>query len=507
MSRYDVVDDHHGRMSDRNPSWPDGPAHGSRPRSARARHSRGARILAWVAAVMTVVVTGASLTAYAAYRHLLGNIHHVDVSHLLGKRPPKYNSALNILLIGSDSRAGTNAKYGAGVLGSRSDTMILVHISPTHSGATLISFPRDSLVPILSCGNDGQGHTGQQAQPGQQEMLNATFAFGGAPCLWKTLEADTRIHIDHFIQIDFAGFKYMVNALGGVDVCLPYAIDDRASGLRLGAGPHHVMGAQALAYVRLRHVGNWSDLQRIKRQQLFMASVLQQVLRTNLLTQPGRLFAFASAATKSMTTDSGLSPSTMLTIAGSMRGLHASAVGMIQVPVVDDPVDPNRVDWVQPDSDALFNSIKFDTTLPKAKKANAAAGKPAPTVSPSQVQVQVLNGNGTPSSGEQVGQLLGQRGFNVVGTGNADSFTYTSNVIEYASPSDLPAVNTLRLAVSSAQVRHVSSLQPGTIELIVGSGFTGLKPATAPTTSVKNLARQYGGITGTTSACKNNGAF
>jgi LCP family protein required for cell wall assembly len=507
MSRYDTVEGHSGQIEDRNAAWPGRQGYGHPPDRGRSGHRRGARILAWVSAIMTIVITGASLTAYAAYRHLLGNIHHIDVTHLLGKRPPKYNSALNILLIGSDSRTGSNARYGAGVLGSRSDTMILIHISPTHSGATLISFPRDSLVPTLECGNDGQGHTGQQAQPNQPELLNATFSFGGAPCLWKTLELLTGIRIDHFVQIDFTGFKNMVNALGGVDVCVPYSINDQASGLRLAAGAHHVMGAQALAFVRLRHIGNWSDLQRIKRQQFFMASVLQQVLKTNLLTQPGRLYSFASATTKSLTTDSGLSPGTMLTIAESMRGLHASSVSMIQVPVVDDPIDPNRVDWVQPDANKLFSSIKFDATLPKPAKTKTPAGKPAPTVNPSLVQVQVLNGSGTPNVGQQVGQLLGQRGFSVVGTGNADSFTYTDNVIEYASSSEMPAVNTLRSALSGTQLRQVTTLQPGTIDLIVGSSFNGLKAAATTATPVKDLAKQYGGISGTVNACKSNGAF
>ena len=124
----------------------------------------------------------ASLAAYAAYRNVVGGIRHVDVTHLLGKRPPQYSSAaMNILVIGSDSRAGTNGQFGSAqaISGARSDTMMLLHILPEHRGGVVISFPRDSLVPIIGCQADGLGDPGQKAQPGQTELLNATFANGG----------------------------------------------------------------------------------------------------------------------------------------------------------------------------------------------------------------------------------------------------------------------------------------------------------------------------------------
>jgi LCP family protein required for cell wall assembly len=522
MNRYDGPDDYSGRSADVTTvwedrpgrgwddrpasAWDDRPRQGRAPRRRRSGHSRRWRVLGWIAGVMTVVIVGASLTAYAAYRHLLGNIHHVDVTHLLGKRPPKFNSALNILLIGSDSRAGSNARFGRGIQGARSDTMILLHISPKRNGATLVSFPRDSMVPIIRCGNDGQGHTGQQEQPGTLERLNETFSSGGAPCTWKTVEFLTGIHIDHFVQIDFTGFQAMVNAVGGVNVCLPTAIQDPKSHLNLTAGRHHVSGAQALAFVRERHIGLGSDLQRIQRQQFFMAALLQAATSSHVLSDPARVLSLANAITHSLSTDSGLAVTTMVQIANSMRGLHAGNVSLVSVPTAPYPPDPQaEVQWT-PASKSLFNSIKFDATLPKAKKAKAAS-TPAPTVDPDQVQVQVLNGDGFPGAGEQAGQILGQRGFNIVGTGNANTFNYTNSVVQYASTADLPAANTLRHMISHSELQLVPSLAPGTINLIVGSNFHGLKQKTTPVAPVKNLAKQFGGISGSTNICNNKNAF
>ncbi len=442
MTRYDVLDDRSGRMADRTAAWQEDPRRARPPRRARAGHVRRLRVLGWISAIMTVVIVSTSLAAYAEWRHLLGNIQKENVNGLLGRRPPKYNSALNILLIGSDSRAGSNKKFGHGIQGARSDTMILMHISPQRNGATLISFPRDSLVSTVGCDADGMGHVGQQASQ-QVEMLNETFDSGGAPCTWKTLETLTGIHIDHFIEIDFSGFQSMVNAVGGVTVCLPEAIDDPASKLNLSAGVHHVDGAQALAFVRERHVGQGSDLQRIQRQQFFMASLAKQVTTSNMLGDPGRLLSLANAATHSLTTDSGLEISTLLKIAESMRGLSASSVKMISVPVEADANNPNRVDWAQPSANELFNAIKFDNVVhvakaSKKKTTSAATAKAPKPANPSRVNVQVLNGTTVSGLAGTTMTALQQRGFNVVRTGNADNTTYITNVIQYASSKDLP---------------------------------------------------------------------
>ncbi len=504
MARYDVLDDHSGVQGDGTSAWPDRQPKGHPPRRRRVGRSRSVRILGWIAVIMTVVVVGSSLVAYAEWRHLLGNIQKENVGGLLGKRPPKYNSALNILLIGSDSRAGVNKRFGRGVRGARSDTLILMHISPRRTGATLISFPRDSMIQTLACKPDGMGHPGQQ--PGLQlEMLNETFDLGGAPCTWKTIETLTGIRIDHFVEIDFSGFQSMVNAVGGVNVCLPEAINDPASKLNLTAGVHHVNGAQALAFVRERHFGQGSDLQRIQRQQYFMAAVAKEVTTSNMLSDPGRLISLANAATHSVTTDSGLDTGTLLKIAQSMRGLRASSVSMISVPVVPDMSDPNnRVDWAQPQAHLLFDAIKFDNKLHVTKKKSTPTATPTPKpANPSRVNVEVLNGTTVAGLASSTVSELQQRGFNVVGTGNAATTDFIQNVIQYASPNDLPAAEALTAVISNVKTELVPRLQPGTVNLVLGSDFKALKPPRPPS----NLAKAYNGITGNVNICKDAGAF
>jgi LCP family protein required for cell wall assembly len=482
--------------------------------------------------VTTIVLVAASLAAYVAYRDVVDGIKQEDVSNLLGKsRPPQYTSALNILVIGSDSRVGTDGQFGStqAIQGARSDTMMLLHILPDHKGAVVISFPRDSLVPVIGCSADGQGDKGQTATAGQNEMLNATYAAGGAACLWKTLESTTGIYINHFVEINFSGFTSVVNDLGGVNVCLPEAINDPASGLNLTAGEHHVSGAQALAFVRERHVGLGSDLQRIQRQQFFMAALLQQIDSDQVLANVPKVFAIARDVAKTLTTDSGLSVDDMRSIATSMKGLSTKGVQFTQVPVVQDPTDANRVLWEQPQASQLFGEIAHDQTVPakaKAKaKATATPTAPAspsasgPAVSPASVQVHVLNATSTGGLAAKAASSLTQSHFTVVGTGNAVAPSSTT-IIQYSSATEAAAARALAAVVPNAQVQPVSAtsgVASDAVDLILGSDYTGVKGATAsaspsPTassssSSINNVTKTYGGISGNTNICSDKGAF
>src|SRR6266851_1236563 len=460
---------------------------GQQPGGRAAARPRGLRkdvVLGTAAILATVIVVSTSLVAYARYRTVYGSIQRMDVtSGELGHRPP-YTAALNILVIGSDSRAGTGNKFGNAsvIAGARSDTMMLLHIAPGHQRADIISLPRDSMVPILSCqANSAAGLTGQQAQPGAVERLNATFAYGGPVCLWKTLEQLTHVRIQHFVEVNFSGFQSIVNDVGGVSVC------------------------------------QGSDLQRIQRQQFFLDAVLHKLKSTNLLSDPTRILHVVTDTAKSLTTDSGLDLTTLLKIANSMKSLNSSAVDFISVPVEAYPPDPAaEVQWVQPQADQLFQGIASDKNLPKpvAKGGKKATTVPSavPTVSRSQVQVDVLNGVGSTGLATTTATDLTNAGFVVTGTGDAANTGYTSNVIEYSSPSQLPEVNTLKAAIGSAQVKQDTTLQAGTISLIVGSSFNGLAsqkatPSTTPSPKASNLTQTYGGITGSTNICKDAGAF
>jgi LCP family protein required for cell wall assembly len=461
-------------------------------------------ILGLAAIISTVMVVGVSLVAYAAVRNVYDGINHESITaQMLGNRPPKLNGSTNILMIGSDSRAGSNGKFGRDVLGARSDTTMVLHITPDHTQAYVISFPRDSMVPVYPCLADQHGHPGQSAAPGELEPLNSTFSNGGAPCLWKTLEQTTHMHIDHFVQVGFSSFKSIVNDVHGISVCLPFAVHNSQAHLYISAGRHTVNGAQALAFVRLReNIGDGSDLQRIQRQQLFLASAMQKIKQTNLLGD----YKVIKDAANAVTTD--LTLTDMLGIANSMKGLNTQAVRFISVPVVPYSLDPNKVQWQDPQATDLFSAIAHDNHILKAAKAKAT---PGPTVSPSKVQLEVLNGSGTMGLASTTATGLTSLGFNVIGTGDApNGFSYTESVIEYSSAAQLPAVNTLKKEVGGVQVRQDSSLQAGTLSLIIGSRFTGLTggktKAKGPSLATLNSSN-FQGISANQNICNDNSAF
>ena len=507
------------RLSDRRPRGMEEPAYqrggggGGRGRRPPPRTGLMAAhpVLATLAVITTMTLVGVSLAAYVVYRKTVGAINHENVtSAMLGHRPPKLNGSMNLLLIGSDSRAGTHGRFGHDIYGSRSDTAMLLHISPTHTRAIVVSFPRDSMVPVYHCLGDGHGHSGQQAVPGQLEQLNATFSAGGAPCLWTTLEQQTHIHIDHFIEVNFLSFQKIVDDIGGVPVCLPYAIHDWRSRLRLPAGRHVIKGAQALAFVRVRHIGLGSDLQRIQRQQYFLASAVQQIKHSGVLTSPKGVIGLVHDVASSLTTDI-TSPTTLLAIANSTKGLNTKALRFVSVPVV--PYPPNPLAWVEWDpmlAPPLFSAIAHDNHVPQTPKSGATGkATPPPTVSPSKVQLEVLNGSGTLGLAGTAASELTSRGFIVTGTGNAPNFTYTQSVIEYGSAAQLPEVNTLKQELTGAQVKQVSSLQPGSLDLILGSSFNALSTQSAKSGNKLSASRLkgYGGISAGANICNDASAF
>ena len=494
---------------------------GGRPRGRRPSRRT---LLGATAIIAMFAVVATSLAAYAKYRGVVGSIHRENVTAaMLGKRPP-YTAGLNILVIGSDSRRGLGRKFGSDVVGARSDTSMLLHIAPGHTRADIISFPRDSMVPVLACANDQQGHPGQSAQPGEVERLNATFSAGGAPCLWKTLEQETGIRIQHFVEVDFAGFQSIVNDVGGVPVCLPFAINNPQARLHLAAGKRVVNGAQALAFVRLReNVGEGSDTQRIQRQQYFLAAVMQKLKATNLLSQPNRIFNVVRDVAKSLTTDTGLDLSTMLRIADSMKSLSSGSVQLVTVPVVPYVGDPAaELSWEQPQADRMFRAVEADRDLPASAKAKgngkgngkartAATATAEPTVSPAKVSVQVLNGSGVTGVAGAAATALTAKGFTVTGTGPAANYSYASTTIQYSSAAQLPEVNTLKAALGSAVTQKDTALGAGSISLILGSDYhglsTGKSAAGSSAKALSNLAKSYGGITANTNICKDSAAF
>ncbi|ETK33491.1 LCP family protein [Microbispora sp. ATCC PTA-5024] len=425
---YDAVypDDYNGPTAPRRMAGGDGydpPEDPPRRRRGGGGASRGLGVAGWIGVVMTCVLVIGTLTAYKFYRDTIGLFNRTRSTDDLDKnRPVNATGAINVLLVGSDSRAGANKKYGQHLVndGERTDTIMLLHVSPNRDGATLLSFPRDSMVMIPSCRNAQNvtvaPHLG---------MINSAFSDGGMICTRRTIENLTNIPIDHFVKVDFTGFKNIVNALGGIQICLPQAVNDKQSKLNLTAGKHLVKGEEALAYVRLRHgLGDGSDIARIKRQQVFISQVVKKATSTALLTDVGRLREFITAAAQSVTMDDGLNTETLLQIASSASKLSAKGFKATTVPWEPYAADHNRVQWKQPDATNLFNAIRSDTevtpTAAPTPSGSASAKPSAPTVTkPQQVKVEVFNGTNTPGRGREVAEALAAQGFKVVGVGDA----------------------------------------------------------------------------------------
>jgi LCP family protein required for cell wall assembly len=503
MSRHDVAERRGGPTVEMGRR---GPRTGPRP-------SLKMRILGWGSIALTCALVLTSLYAYSIYRNDVNSIHQIKITDL-GKRPPQYTNALNILLIGSDTRKGKNKKFGRTLVdgGQRSDTIILLHISPGRKGAVVVSFPRDTMVPTLACASHGPSTPGQVEDTTALERINATFANGGPSCLYKTVEQETGIRIGYFVEMDFIGFEHVVNDIGGVDVCLPFAVNNAKSGLHLKAGKHHVGGKEALAFWRTREdIGEGSDIQRITRDQYLMASLVQGVEKSDILGSVPRVLSVVKDVASAMTTNMDLN--SMTSILGSVHNLATGNIQFIQVPTGAYAPDPAAVEFSQPAADNLFSAIAHDRTLPSTKKKPPAGTPVLATADPSEVNVQVLNGSGASGVAATTGAALTSRGFNVLGTGDASAFDYTQSVIEYASASEKPQVRALRKQLNDVTVKVNPSLEAGTVELILGQSYTGTLSDSGGDTSttgkkgVDGLSKTYNGIKGNAACRSDTGAF
>jgi LCP family protein required for cell wall assembly len=509
-------------------------------RLGRRRSEPGVRKrhwLRWTSLGVVVLVGAGALAAYGKYRQIDDSIKRVPLTDL-GKRPVQYSTASeNILVYGSDSRAGLDAHeqyvlHTGDDQSDNTDTIMLIHFSPGRHLVTVLSIPRDTMVPMYQCAA-GPGYPGQQAGPGQDVIINSLLAAGGPSCLFKTIEQQTGIYINHFIGLGMLGFVNVINDLGGVNVCVPFAVNDPVSGLDLPAGKDHVNGVQALAFWRTREdIGTGSDLERIQRDQFMSAQLVKAVLGSDLLNDPLKLLKVIEDAASQMTTDSGMSATDLFDIGESLRSLSSKDVQFITAPNEPYPAEAGRVQFAQPQAGEVFSAIAHDVTVPKVAPvptATPTAGAQVLTTSPSNVKADVLNGSGVQGIAAQAATALTARGFDVTGTGNAPDFAYTNSVIEYATGSDLAAVNTLKAQLTDVTVAPDASLAPGTIELIIGSDYTGLTPQAAATSSavsasaspsaspvaspaasasgVSELAQQNSGITAAASCASDASAF
>ena len=298
------------------------------------KSARSIKILTGISIAVLVI----SAVSALAFGTVTASINKIDVFNGIEKRPEKKSTAMNYLLVGSDTREGLSKaelkalRVGsvATAAGKRSDTMLLVHISKARDKAVMISIPRDTFALIPE-------HTSKTGKliPAVYSKINSSFNWGGAPLLIQTIEEMTELKIDHYIEINFAGFARIVDSIGGVEICTKKNINDPKSHLVLEAGVHTLNGIESLKYVRTREFDGMGDIGRMQRQQAFMSAVLRKATSAGVLLNPVTMASFINSALSAVTTDSELKNSDLIALAKQMKSLSTSSVRTLTVPLSD----------------------------------------------------------------------------------------------------------------------------------------------------------------------------
>lgn len=394
---------------------------------------------------MAFVLVAVSAAGYLYLKHLEGNVSTTDVGSA-GKKGFSKDEAFNILIIGTDKRTGKgNEGYGDKGSVGHADTNILLHVSKDRTNATALSIPRDLIVDVPDCPVKQPDGT-EKVVPGTQNVrFNTSLGQDGrnAGCTMLTVKAVTGIVPDHFMMADFNAVKTLTSAVGGVDVCVAHAVNDKESHLKLPAGKSKVEGEQALAFVRTRHsFGNQGDLDRIKVQQQFLGSLMRKMASSDTLTNPAKLFSLAEAATKALTVDTGIGKvSTLKDVALELKKVPTKNITFTTVPVLDNPAEKVKATVVvnQSQAPAVFDAIKNDVSFTavkqkeKKEKAEVAARLKGTRSAASDIRVDIYNGGAPAGSAQETLNWL-QNTEGVLKSsqlGNADA-TLSKTTLEYS---------------------------------------------------------------------------
>ena len=346
-----------------------------RIRSARAaiRHGRvapvtGSRsVLGFIGASLAVVLVATMSIAGIAFWDITRGAN-AGVALANDQKIPDIGAiegGVNFLLVGSDSREGTDANvFDADPGSTLNDVNILLHISADHTNATVVSIPRDLVVRYPECPDtDGDGYGGG----GWTGPINGSLNEGGLPCVVLTVEQLTGLSIPFAAMIQFNGVIEMANAVGGVEVCVAEPIEDEYTQTFLDAGMHTLSGLDALQFLRTRHgVGDGSDLGRISNQQVFLSSLVRKLKSAETLTNPVALFGLAKAAITNMTLSNSLnSLDTMVSIAMALKDIPLENIVFVQYPGATggEGVYAGKVQPKQAEADALFAAILADQPI------------------------------------------------------------------------------------------------------------------------------------------------
>ncbi|MFE2096175.1 LCP family protein [Streptomyces sp. NPDC059468] len=457
----------------------------TKPRTPRPRR----RILRWSASTLAVVILGTAGAGYLYYEHLNANIKKAQRNLGDSDVPEATPNAagqtpLNILMIGSDSRntakdlklGGSKADVGRPPL---ADVQMLLHVSADRSNMSVVSLPRDTMIPIPRCTTDSKKYEALSLA-----MANESLGRGGPGCTVATWQKLTRIHIDHFMMVDFSGVVDMADAIGGVPVCVrqnvySHTSDGHGSGLKLKAGTHPVKGEQALQWLRTRYgFEDGTDIGRTHAQHMYMNSMVRQLRANATLGNPAEMRRLAEAATKALTVDEGLGTVKKLyDLAGELQKVPTKRITMTTLPTVQWSQDHNRLVPDPEDADQLLSMVRDDTPLDgRGAKHKSEQKAKAPSTPAGTLAVQVRNGTGTsteaptPARARAVTQVLQGKGFTRAGA-DVSAATEAKTLVLYPSADlegDAQAV-AKALGVPLGQV-HRSTDVSG-VTLIVGADW------------------------------------
>lgn len=327
---------------------------GQRPpkRGGSGVKPRWGRIALVAGVVLSLAAAAAGIGIWSYANGLNDDMSRVDAfAALVGDRPvDEVDGDMNVLVVGSDSRDPDNPTGGGD---ARTDTIMMMHIPSDHSKAYIISIPRDLYVSVPT---DAEGNGGQDAK------INAAFAWGGVPLLISTVENYTNVRIDHFVEIDFAGLKDVVDALGGVDMKVDQTIESIHKPYRtFEKGMNHMNGAEALDYVRQRYQLPKGDFDRMKNQQKLIKAIMGQATSAGVMTDPGKMDAFLQTVIKAVTVDENFN---LLDVAIQFRGLRSENLVFLTSPNTGTGDSPSGESIVVSDdakASEMYSKLRLDS--------------------------------------------------------------------------------------------------------------------------------------------------
>ncbi|WP_370654803.1 LCP family protein [Prescottella sp. R16] len=459
-----------------------------------------------IAAVLVLVITG---FAWRSVDSLRSNLATIGLGLGGGE-----DGALDILLVGTDSRTDAHgnpltsseleALRAGEEVASNTDTIILVRVPNDGSSATAISIPRDAYVNVPGIGkskiNAAYGATkeaerGRLVEAGKSDAAaEKEAAQAGREALVESVADLTGVTVDHYAEIGLLGFVLLTDAVGGVDVCLNAAVDEPLSGARFPAGEQTLDGSDALSFVRQRHDLPRGDLDRIVRQQVFMASLANKVLSAKTLTNPGKLNQLSSAVQRSVVLDSDWD---IIDFATQLQGLAGGSVKFETIPVVDiNGTTDYGESIVEVDPKAVRKYVASLAGEEPAEDASTTTSEQIPTTMPdidvSSVAVDVANDSSVSGLASSVGNLLENEGFDLGTVGNHTGKSVSRSTV-FAKTSDSDAARAVSVTLGGLPIETDSSLKTGEVRVVVTGDYT------APTSSSSSSNSASGTSTTATS--------